>query len=57
VTVSIGAPIDARQFTPDALNGKVEDWIENEVRRIRQPDLSKRSAVSSERKLPKDGKR
>jgi len=34
VTISIGAPIDARQFTPDALNGKVEDWIENEVRRI-----------------------
>jgi len=34
VTVSIGAPIDARQFTPVALNGKVEDWIENEVRRI-----------------------
>jgi 1-acyl-sn-glycerol-3-phosphate acyltransferase len=37
VTVSIGAPIDARQFTPDALNGKVEDWIENEVRRISGP--------------------
>jgi 1-acyl-sn-glycerol-3-phosphate acyltransferase len=37
VTVSIGAPLDARQFTPDALNGKVEDWIENEVRRISGP--------------------
>ena len=52
VTVSIGAPIDARRFTPDALNGKVEDWIENEVRRINQPDQSERSAVSSERELP-----
>jgi len=52
VTVSIGAPIDARRFTPDALNGKVEDWIENEVRRISQPDQSERSAVNSERELP-----
>jgi len=34
VTVSIGAPIDARQFTPDELNRKVEDWIEREVERI-----------------------
>jgi len=34
VTVSIGAPIDAGQLTPAELNGKVEDWIENEVRRI-----------------------
>ena len=52
VTVSIGAPIDARRFTPDALNGTVEDWIENEVRRISQPDQSERSAVNSERELP-----
>lgn len=34
VTVSIGAPIDARQFTPDELNRKVQDWIEREVERI-----------------------
>jgi len=34
VTISIGAPIDTRQLTPAELNGKVEDWIENEVRRI-----------------------
>jgi 1-acyl-sn-glycerol-3-phosphate acyltransferase len=34
VTVSIGAPIDARHFTPDELNRKVEDWIEREVERI-----------------------
>jgi 1-acyl-sn-glycerol-3-phosphate acyltransferase len=34
VTVSIGAPIDTGQLTPAELNGKVEDWIENEVRRI-----------------------
>jgi 1-acyl-sn-glycerol-3-phosphate acyltransferase len=34
VTVSIGVPIDAGQLTPAQLNGKVEDWIENEVRRI-----------------------
>jgi len=40
VTVSIGAPIDARQFTPDALNGKVEDWIENEMRRFSGPQQS-----------------
>jgi 1-acyl-sn-glycerol-3-phosphate acyltransferase len=34
VTISIGTPIDTRQLTPAELNGKVEDWIENEVRRI-----------------------
>lgn len=37
VTVSIGAPLDARQFTPDDLNRKVEDWIEREVERIGSP--------------------
>jgi 1-acyl-sn-glycerol-3-phosphate acyltransferase len=34
ITVSIGAPIDARQFTPEDLNRRVEDWIEREVQRI-----------------------
>jgi 1-acyl-sn-glycerol-3-phosphate acyltransferase len=34
VTVSIGAPIDPAQVTPDELNTRVEDWIEGEVRRI-----------------------
>jgi 1-acyl-sn-glycerol-3-phosphate acyltransferase len=52
VTVSIGVPIDARQVTPDALIGKVDDWIENEVRRIGQPDESERSTASRERKHP-----
>jgi 1-acyl-sn-glycerol-3-phosphate acyltransferase len=45
VTISIGAPIDAGKLTPAELNGKVEDWIENEVRRISQPDQGKRSAA------------
>jgi len=34
VTVSIGAPIDPRQMTPDELNRSVEDWIEREMQRI-----------------------
>ena len=34
VTVSIGAPIDAAQLTPDELNSRVEEWIEDEMRRI-----------------------
>jgi 1-acyl-sn-glycerol-3-phosphate acyltransferase len=34
VTVSIGAPIDSRSLAPDALNRKVEDWIEGEMQRI-----------------------
>ena len=34
VTVSIGAPIDPRQLTPDELNRRVEDWIEGEMQRI-----------------------
>ena len=34
VTVSIGAPIDTRQLTPEALIRRVEDWIEREMQRI-----------------------
>jgi len=34
VTVSIGAPIDPRQLTPDELIRRVEDWIEGEMQRI-----------------------
>jgi 1-acyl-sn-glycerol-3-phosphate acyltransferase len=34
VTVSIGAPIDPRQFTPEELTRRVEDWIEGEIQRI-----------------------
>jgi 1-acyl-sn-glycerol-3-phosphate acyltransferase len=34
VTVSIGAPIDSRNLAPDALNRRVEDWIEGEMQRI-----------------------
>ena len=34
VTVSIGAPIDTRQLTPDELIRRVEDWIESEMQRI-----------------------
>ena len=57
VTISIGVPLDARQFTPGKLNGAVESWIEDEMRRISQPDQSKRSVASRKRKLPKNGKR
>jgi 1-acyl-sn-glycerol-3-phosphate acyltransferase len=34
ITVSIGAPIDPTDMTPDELNRRVEDWIEREVQRI-----------------------
>ena len=34
ITVSIGAVINPAGMTPDALNRKVEDWIENEVARL-----------------------
>ena len=34
VTVSIGAPIDPRPFTPEELIRRVEDWIEGEMQRI-----------------------
>ena len=34
VTVSIGAPINTRQITPDELIRRVEDWIEREMQRI-----------------------
>jgi 1-acyl-sn-glycerol-3-phosphate acyltransferase len=40
ITVSIGAPIDARQFTPEDLNRRVEDWIEREVQRISTRSVS-----------------
>jgi 1-acyl-sn-glycerol-3-phosphate acyltransferase len=31
VTVEIGAPIDARQHTPETLNSAVERWIEGRM--------------------------
>ena len=34
VTVSIGAPVDSRGMTAEAINRKVEDWIEREVERL-----------------------
>lgn len=34
VTVSIGAAIDSRQFAPDELNRRIEDWIEGEMQRL-----------------------
>jgi 1-acyl-sn-glycerol-3-phosphate acyltransferase len=34
ITVSIGKPIDASQLKPDALNQKVEDWIESEMPKL-----------------------
>ena len=34
ITVSIGAPIEARDMAPASLNRKVEDWIENEMQRL-----------------------
>lgn len=34
VTVSIGPPIPVNGLTPDEVNGKVEAWIEAEMRRI-----------------------
>ena len=34
ITVSIGAPIEARDMAPASLNRKVEDWIESEMLRI-----------------------
>lgn len=34
ITVSIGAPIEARDMAPESLNRKVEDWIESEMLRL-----------------------
>lgn len=34
ITVSIGAPIESASLTPEALNRRVEDWIEGEMKRI-----------------------
>lgn len=34
VTVSIGAPIQPREMSAEALNRQVEDWIESEMQRI-----------------------
>lgn len=34
ITVSIGPTIDPSGMTPDAINRKAEDWIENEVARL-----------------------
>ncbi len=34
ITVSIGAPIETRDLEPEALNRRVEDWIEGEMQRI-----------------------
>ncbi|MCW5624930.1 MAG: 1-acyl-sn-glycerol-3-phosphate acyltransferase, partial [Burkholderiales bacterium] len=34
ITVSIGPAIDPSGLTPDALNTRVESWIENEVARL-----------------------
>ena len=35
ITVSIGKPIDATNLKPDALNQRVEDWIESEMPKLR----------------------
>jgi 1-acyl-sn-glycerol-3-phosphate acyltransferase len=35
ITVSIGKPIDATDLKPDALNQRVEDWIESEMPKLR----------------------
>jgi len=37
ITVSVGAPIETRGLTPEEINRRVEDWIENEMRRISEP--------------------
>ncbi len=34
ITVSIGTPIDPAGLTPDALNRRVSEWVENEVARL-----------------------
>jgi len=34
VTVIIGAPIDSRGHTPESLNAKVEEWIENRTAQL-----------------------
>jgi 1-acyl-sn-glycerol-3-phosphate acyltransferase len=35
ITVSIGAPIEAGSLEPEALNRRVEDWIEGEMQRLK----------------------
>jgi 1-acyl-sn-glycerol-3-phosphate acyltransferase len=35
VTVSVGEPLDPREFEPQALNARVEEWIAGELQRLR----------------------
>ncbi|HTO45929.1 MAG TPA: lysophospholipid acyltransferase family protein [Burkholderiales bacterium] len=39
ITVSIGRPIDPTGLTPEELNRRVEDWIENETLRLPAPRI------------------
>jgi len=39
ITVSIGRPIDPAGLTPQELNRRVEDWIENETLRLPAPRI------------------
>jgi len=39
ITVSIGRPIDPAGLTPEELNRRVEDWIENETLRLPAPGI------------------
>jgi 1-acyl-sn-glycerol-3-phosphate acyltransferase len=47
VTVSIGKPIESAGLTPDALNTRVEAWIEAEMRRI-DPDAYRDAGDASD---------
>jgi 1-acyl-sn-glycerol-3-phosphate acyltransferase len=40
ITVSIGRPIDPTGLTPEELNRRVEDWIENETLRLPAPRMT-----------------
>lgn len=50
ITVSIGAPIETGSLEPEELNRRVEDWIEEEMKRIgdpsRQPSAARRKRQS-----------
>lgn len=37
ITVSVGPPIETRGLAPEEVNRRVEEWIENEMRRISGP--------------------
>jgi 1-acyl-sn-glycerol-3-phosphate acyltransferase len=57
ITVSIGPPIESDGLSPDALNARVEAWIETEMRRLSPhlyPQTPQAPAEGADRSNPAD---